>query len=777
MDWIAAGLAALVAAAGVACMGQARDAWTPRVMTPPRPAGTGLILDSAVTSYTPWSITEEADHLPLRILPAYVGSGLLGAGLDASGMQNLDCDLARDKRYTGVDFEHKDDLYLFHEAMISDHLGPRNLMPLGRLTLGLAVDGQDLTPADEFAAAVTRWRRYHDLKQATVETQYELRHGVAIRIFAFCPQEREEVIFRIGVRSTDGRSHQVSISPRLDLTLRSRNGGGPIYDRFDPPSVGPGFGVRRATVLKDGPRHARQDYRLAPAVRWTGKGQLVSTQASVGITRDLVATGREQLQDLSLGLASPMPGPLEPWEFTPRLNAHRRDWSSYWRGCGDLWGDDPLRELVAHQSLSLFRIGTTYRNGAPLEFHLFHPENWYGGTFWDLTFVIDGLLRWNVLEPGRRSVEWLNRVAAPEGRPFHWMTHYDGGSAMPPGSADTGLMVNAAHATAAIRLYEATGDLALLRDRVYPIVAKVARWSAASFFLREGDHWIGGGAGLDANTAMEPNETFTTLWFASVLRRAAGYAELLGVDAEERARWNSIAQCVQPEIGVDGYHQSRSVARPFGWVSLLLYPTEATPLVDLPLFARNRAGQAFEYDYHTYQPWVYFWQALSDLRLGADRLDQADARISEGLKALYGPAYLAEILPAGISMEGLPPYQTAHGSYLAACAEQVLAGDTWSDTVDLFVNLPARLRSRTLGFRSLRSPRGCVASGQWSPGSVSATITAPRPTHVRLRLPTTAGAVDLRVGSRVRAGVACRDGVVGLDLPAGTTRITWRATP
>lgn len=774
MEWMAAGLAALAVFTVAACQGQARDAMQPRQMTPPRPPHTGLILDSAVTAYTPWSITEEADHLPRNILPAYVGSGLLGAGLDASGMQDLDCDLARDKRYTGVDFEHKDDLYLFHEAMIADHLGPRNLMPLARLVLGLRVDGEDLAEPDRLAGAVTAWRRLHNLRAATVETSYDLRQGVGVALETFVPQESEELLFRITVRSLDGRPHRVVMTPRMELTLRSRNSGGAIYDRIGPLSARYCWGGREATCLPAGPRKAREEYRVGLSAAWSGPGRLLATDGALGVTSDFVVGPGSRTLDLALGAAAGnvvRPGPVR---YAARLAAHKRGWDRYWQQCGETWGDDHLRELVAHQSLALFRIGTTYRRGAPLEFHLFHPENWYGGTFWDLTFVMDGLLRWNVLEPARRSVEWLQRVAAPEGRPFHWMTHYDGGSAMPPGSVDTGLMVNAAHATAAIRLYEATGDEALLRDRVYPIVRKVAAWSAASFFKQEGNHWIGGGAGLDANTAMEPNETFTTLWFAAVLRRAALYAERLGVDPVERANWSAIAAGIRPEVGRDGYHQSRSVARPFGWVSLLLYPTEAAPLVDLGRFRVNRPAQAFEYDYHTYQPWVYFWQALSDMRVRGDVAANADARIGEGLKALYGPAYLAEILPAGISMEGLPPYQTAHGSYLAACAEQMVAGDTWSDALDLFVNLPPRLRDRNVGFRGLRSPRGCVVSGEWSPSLVCVTIIAPRATHVRLRLPIAAGTVDVRTGRRVVKGLECRNGLVGLEVPAGRTRAVWR---
>ena len=713
-------------------------------------ANFGRFPDSRVTAYDRWTIRESAEGLPDNILPAFVGSGRLGAGLDASGLQNLDCRVADGPRYTGLDWQHKDDLYVFHEGMIADHITRGNLMPLGRLLYTLEVDGELV---DERHSAVV-WTREVDLRRACVRTTLSLREGVAIRIDAFAPHGEGRLLACIEVRSTDGRPHFVRLAPELALTLRARNGGGAILDRVLGLGSSSGAAWLSGSVASSGPRRSHEDYRVrcslavsAPARAFASPEGLRGEVAWRLLRRPRRLAVEWRFEAPHAAAQTERPVSLTMERFRAAKREHEADWRRFHERSADIRVGDPLREMLFRNSLYVMRSGSTFASGVPLQFLLFHPENWYGCTFWDLVFAADALVRCGHADQAVRAARWLQKVMSPVGRPFHWLTRYDGSSAMPAGQVDSGYMVNASHAMTAIRAYEAAGDRALLREVVYPIVRTVAEYAVADRMVREGDRWIGAGAGLDANTPLEVNDTYSATWFGVILRKAAEYARALGVDNARREEWQSVARGLWLERGPDGYHQSRSTPRPGGWVSMLLYPTEALPLLDVQVFRRNRARQSFLFDYHVFQPWCYFWHAVSDLRLGSEHRQLAQDHIEEGIRAVYGPGYFSEILPAGVSVEGLPPYLSAHSSYLAATAEQLVGGDVWSDVVRVFEQAPDAWLRRPLRFAGLCTPRGVEVSGHWQPGhEVACMLRGRGRVLLRLRAPQ-AGAV-LTVGGR-----------------------------
>jgi len=45
--------------------------------------------DSQVTKLDAWTVCEEADAMPAVCYPAFVGTGRVGVGLDAAGLQSL----------------------------------------------------------------------------------------------------------------------------------------------------------------------------------------------------------------------------------------------------------------------------------------------------------------------------------------------------------------------------------------------------------------------------------------------------------------------------------------------------------------------------------------------------------------------------------------------------------------------------------------------------------------------------------------------------------------
>ncbi len=671
-----------------------------------------LFPDSMVADLNSWSIIEKADHLPQNILPAFIGSGVIGIGLDASGMQNLDCKIASNPRYNKGKNSRTDDLYIFRERMISSHLSHLNLMPLGYLEYDLEIDGKLLLPTD-LLKNVSNWERAINIREASVRTTLVFKNGVVLSITAFCPYETAMAWFRFELKSNDGVIHRVRLVPFLKLKVRPEIGGGEILDSITSREVRGSTASICGKALKAGKHNTYEDYELGYKLEAFG-GETESDDTCLKAIYYLDVSGKPIVRDLVVHCGSI----CESGNFDRSFLSHKADWANYYDTGASISIGDPLREFLFNNSLYLLRSGGTFKNGYLLQFLLFHPENWFAGTFWDTTFTVDGLIKANQVGLAERFVRWLNESAKPAGRTFAWITRYDGSSAMPSKWKDSGYFVNAAHAMSAIRLYETTQNKNLLKQIIYPLLRKIAVYSANAHFIKEGDHYIGGGTGLDVNQPQETNQTFSTAWFAVVLKKAAEYATILGVDEKHRIHWAEIAKNLKLEKGEAGYFASRDNPKPDHWLSMLLYPTEAMPLVELSDFKRNRTVQCWLDTYGLQQPWCHFWQALSDMRLGEGWAEQADEYIKEGIGFVYGPGYFSEITPRGRNVEGLPPYLSAHSVFLAAIAEQFLSGSIWSNDTVFFANLPTALRNREISFGKLRTSRGLIASGKRSPQKI-----------------------------------------------------------
>lgn len=737
--------------------------------------------DSMVRDVTPWQVREEAEFYPDAILPAYIGSGRIGVGIDASGMQGLDCRLSMTDRYKWAPGSHADDLYVFHERMISEHINldpqmtfhAKDLMPLGYLDYTISIDNGPKIRSADLAQYVTRWERTTDIRQATVDTVLYLKQGIRLRIQAFSPYDSSQVCFRFFISGIDDKPHRVTLSPQLHPKLRPRSNSWPVTDTITHSSHGADTGMLRGIIHSDGKFKPLEDYEVAWGV--AGKHGTVFTDAeAVGITfTDLaVDTSKTQVQDVIFYFGSSAIGTddnksvdavlrsfLEDG-FNSLLNTHKADYASYYDSGAQIHVGDAKREFMYNNSVYLLRLASSYRSGVPLNLLLFHPVCWSGATFWDLNFVLDGLIRSNHLEPVGRAVTWLKDAVNSEGRPFHWMIHYDGTSAWPSGwGPERGYLVSAAHAMSAIRHYETTRDRQLLASTIYPIVERVADYAVADRFITDPDnpdHYIGASSGNDGAAPTETNETFTTLWFAVVVKKAIEYSAALGVDNDRRAIWQDRLDGLKLEKGLHNgktmYFQSRTHPRPGSWLSMSLYPTEASPLVDPDTYAANRSVQCFLDWYHssdtppqqTHQPWVYFWQAVSDMRLASSlsaagipsqwNADTCEAYIATGLSYIYGPGYFCEIAPESTKdLVGMPPYQSAHGAYITAASEQLVSGSIWEDTVDVFVNLPASMRDNEISFTNIRTPRGQVISATMNMDNIKITLSG-RSSMVRVRV-------------------------------------------
>lgn len=684
------------------------------------PTSSDIFPDSKVKSITAWQVIEESNGLPEEIFPAYIGSGKIGIGIDASGMQNLDCKIGMEKRYTGVRFETKDELYIFAEGMVSSHYYPVNLMPLGYMRYELSIDGKPINIRE----SVTSWRRVVNIREAVVDTELVFKQGIKLNITSFTPQEKHQAFFKFQAESTDNISHTLIIRPQISLKLRERDGGGDILDSITNINHNVNHASLSGKVLKNGKHSALEDYLLNYSV--DGPNAWVN-EKSIGTEINLKAESQPFSQTVRFCI-----GEIEKAQtYSNALRNHTQDWGNFYGSGANISTNRPIRDFLFYNSLYLLRIGSTYNNGMPLEFLLFHPENWHACTFWDLSFMTDAMVKSNNLKQSRNIVSWLNKIAAPTGRPFHWMTLYNGESGMPVTSVDSGLGVNASHAMSAIRYFETTGDVEFLKSTVYPLLRKTSVYIAEERLIKEGDHYIGAGAGIDANTPLLVNDTFSTAWFGVVLKKTAEYARLLGVDDRERAKWNEIADNIQLSTYERGYKYSRDWPYSDGWVWMLLYPTEAMPLLDMKLFAKNREYLNYE---NLGQPWVYFWQASSDYRAQLNLADSCEKYIDRGIEYTRGPGYFMEGVTGG-AMEGLPPYASAHASYVVASIEQMVLSSIWNKDIEIFTNLPSSLQDRRIDFKNIRTSKGVMVSGVYTPDIVRITISGNGKTNLIIRCP------------------------------------------
>jgi hypothetical protein len=700
-------------------------------------------------------LVEESTAFPLTIHPAFVGSGVLGMGVDSSGMQTIDSRMANAFGFPS----DVDDLYLLHHGYYSSHFGePFNFMPLGFLSWSLKMDDVTIT-AENLPRLATLWRRTVDLKTASVETQMLLNNQIRLRIRTFIPFNTDIVVIEIGLKGYDPKNQPItsphSVEFKVDLSLILRNGK-PIYDQV-------AYNSDSIEVTAKG----YNDYHLR--YRWLGSDewQVASDDIRYGLSAKVQAGNEEQVLKCALDLNAPkIPA---KWDYDTTCNNHCKDWSDFWSQCAKIDVNDVEREFLYMNSLYLLRSGHNYSLGGTSSFLINHQSCWYGCMFWDMQFISDGLIHAGAMELVEQFVRWLAKVVRPQGRPFPWMMIADGATPIPD-DQDLGIVVNLALVTAAIRYHNARPDSEFFKAFVWPVCDRVCRYIAQDLFSREGDHYIlGQPCGHDVGSMSEAliNETYTSVWSVSVLAKCLMLADEYHLDPEWKNTAQDIINRVLIENNGEHYLHSRQLrVQDFNyasWLPNLLYPTDAVPFLDMERFERTRKITSFPELYMQkqgdFQPWGYFWGASSDFRRG-DK-ESGDRLIYEGLEHVYGPGYFCEVGPCQWGSGTIPPYATAHGAYLTAASEQLFFGSYWTREIGIFTNLPADWRERTIRCERLNSGNGVQMTGTYSPDAITATLIGHGVYQVRCLIPRSLrnGTWQVSVNRQVADAVACENGV------------------
>ena len=548
-----------------------------------------------------------------------------------------------------------------------------------------------------------------------------------IRITAYLPDGSVQPVFRIAITSGDDQTHHVTLHAALHLSMRT---GEALFAHL-PAAWIDGEMAGYTFTVTSGDSGLLEPYTITYGIaggtpRQTADGLQVTQEMTAIPTQPTEATltcyfGSGQTETASDALCkSALATPCSPAEQAANAAA-------YWAARATISTGDARRDWLYHFSPYLTELGTDTRFGAGCCGN-FVPLHLGDALFWDSHFMVDGLLHAGALPHAEAMVRWLYRIMPKDGgRPFYWMVHYNG----QPLSDDSAFTSVAAHAMTAIRVGMYTQDAEVLR-LCNEIVQYVAAYAVAHLFERTPAGWIlGAPSTTDVTFSAEfiegaKNNTFSHLWFLSILAKSVEFAERLGVDYPHTAHCRAITKHYYLEQSETEYldqKDGRGGERWDSYIPVLCYPTEGQRWIKGPKYHTTR----MHHEHYTINlvvqhfkmPWPMCWGAASDLRVGLP--DAAEQRVATASDYAYGPGYLCEGMSEGL-LSTTQPYLSATGAYLTVQSEQLFYVDFFTNAVKIFANLGRRQELRSISFARLHGKHGLICSACYSPQAVSATL-------------------------------------------------------
>jgi len=101
-----------------------------------------------------------------------------------------------------------------------------------------------------------------------------------------------------------------------------------------------------------------------------------------------------------------------------------------------------------------------------------------------------------------------------------------------------------------------------------------------------------------------------------------------------------------------------------------------------------------------FQPWTEFIQASSDFRAGF--IEEGYRMREIGINHAYGPGFFSEVGPRQETC-GLPPYISAHGSYMTALTYQFITASIWEKKIGVFSAMPMAYRDKSIRIRDMHA--------------------------------------------------------------------------
>lgn len=695
-----------------------------------------MFLDSCVRQIYPYRTVSEATAIPDKIFPVYIGSGSIIAGIDVTGMQGLN-NIVQDS-FGGS--PEAGDLFVVGQGLVGETFNPNNTIPFGWLDYDLIIDGKRYTTAEllKFGA---NFKRDNDIYRGIVKTSYILDKKVCIEITAFAPLGTKSLVLEVRMRSynpwvyhADAR-HNVQIEIRFNMTKRRNSES--IFD-----SVKADLNNAKIDLSIQGHELYKKTLFFKGDAQWSYNDNILKGLADVNANPEwsepvcLAFSVDEELKNLEAS-----------------KEKHLRDWEIYYAYCGDIKTGNVDEEFVFHNSLYLLKLGYDEVSGYPIGHPFFCPGCWNQCMFWDMHFVFNGLIKTNHLKEAERIMRLLSKVLRKEGKPFPWMFIYDGTTFLDD-SRDIAPVVIAAHAMTAINCYETLPERETLKNLVWPILKRCCDYATSEMFGKnEKGKWIvslGVSNDVVEEEGTEINQTYTTLWFLVLLKKAIEYAQIL----EEKVDplWQDILSnyWIEQENG-EYLHCKNKSAEKFNWASwipFLAYPTEGMPLLDENILRQTRKKYSYRYLYkvkqNCFQPWTELTEAEAAHRSG--EVEVSYDMVCYALRYVFGDGYFCEVAPQQQTC-GYPPYITAHGQYLSTLSDMFLSSSVWEKNIKIGCFLPYSWADRDVSAMRLRANKGVFAEKiTFSKNSASAYLSGNlKGFKVEMRVPIDLVEGDIRV--------------------------------
>lgn len=749
-----------------------------------------IFRQSAVSHLDRDRVVESWDRMPRDIHPALLGSGRIAFGLDATGLQGLNCGLAQYRdcaAFEHGEFHIEKNLHLYRAEALSQHYARDpwgdnafSNLPCGWLDYTLELDDQRFDAA-ALAAAAHDWRREFRPREGILETTFTIG---ATRITWRAGAQRGGVAADFEFSAVTPQPCRVALTVHCRFTLRD---GRPVFRG--------GWGV---PVAEDGLIWARWDgsdetstarlkHPLALAYAWISAGGGRGALADDSLSLTWKAQGREVGTRLRFACGSSREGTdtVAAVRGTDEaLGAVQASWREYFRDAADIGIGSPEKEFLLAMNQYLLRAGLPWDSGLPLG--TLWTRKFGAMTFWDSIFATDGMLRAGHVDEVRAFCDWLVRTARPAGRPHMWMTWHDGDTNCRP-EEDLAYQSCLAFAGCCIRLYRATHDEADLRQRVLPYLQWVARYLVDEIFrFEDGLGWhltgiVAGDIGVDLQDASE--QTDMLLWSVMTVASYAEFAGKTDGDSALASRCQAIAEWFRQHP----IHLRKTDV----WYAWIPYLVPAHPFADFsswwddsdesmrllmspPSDPRMRAHFFGPEADPPARPLIgtYCGMAWFNLSTAAactltDNRDLALEFQDGALKYVSGLGYLTES-PYELLAGGNSPYVPSSGSYLSSVLGMLVSNRLWDEDTRVGVDMPRFWAYQRIRFQRVRAFNGTEVSGTYDPQHVRVEIAGVRTHRLRLRIPARISGEPIRV--TVDAAVveaAVEDEAVVLPLTAG----------
>ena len=671
-----------------------------------------MFKDSCITRLTPFSLLEESTALPLNIFPVYIGSGKGILSIDASGMQGLN---------HGVQdafgcMPGSGDMYFLRHGMVGDVVSKDNILPYGYFDWCMELDGICINSSN-LQQHASVWSRKLYIDESRVVTKMLIDRHVIVEITAWMPYGKVSPVFEVEFTGYDYENKKITeprnIKFKMGLFLKTRNG---VKTYNECNYIG-----NKVLIKANG--HENYEYNIYIGHDcglniffeddWFGIS--FDTSVSEGKTGFKCIYGIDENVDVTT--------------LDKIRNESILSWQKYFSRIARVEGLDIEEVFLYNNSHYLLHSGFDYSYGIQIGVPFFFPWCWKASTFWDSHFIMDGLMRSNDREGADKFLGFLYRSMSQEGKPFTWMFMYDGTSTV-DNNRDFAPLVMCAHAMTAIKHYEYFRDFEMLKGYIYPICKRVSEYAANNLYFCENGEWfIGAPVSNDVvdEAPTQINETFTALWFLTILKKTLEYAHLLRVSESLDPKISEILENYRIEHNNEEYMHCRGILaennRGASWVPFLLYPSEAMPFVDMELINKTRSKYTFPKLYMQkqgcFQPWTEFMEASSDLRRGS--IKEAYNLRKLGMTHVFGQGYFSEIGPMQQTV-GLPPYVSAHGTFLTALLYQFVTTSIWENKIGIFTSMPDIYKDRYLSIKNVVCTNGIIVSANYCEYYITAVL-------------------------------------------------------